>query len=95
MTDAEFLIDLSAPRHYEQVTPRGRRRRRVAMAALAGVAMVIAGGAGYAAIHRTADPATAPAVSPSTRPTAEPGALPAPRNRPVPGLDPIKASPAR
>src|SRR5690242_723992 len=65
VNDAEPLIDLSAPRHYAQVTPRGRRRRRVAIAGLAAVAVVIAGGAGYAAMQRSAEGASVPAIAPS------------------------------
>ncbi|GAA0574384.1 hypothetical protein GCM10010172_68770 [Paractinoplanes ferrugineus] len=98
MKDAEPLIDLSAPRHYEQVTPRGRRRRRFAIAGLAAIAAVLAGGVGYAALHRPAAVPVVPAVTPTSaapvdaaRPPDDfrPGALPAA------GLDRVKAAPTR
>ena len=93
VTDAEPLIDLSAPRHYEQITPRGRRRRRLAITAVGAAAAVVLGGTGYAVVQRAASPAIAPG-------TAAPSAAPrssavrgVPGGRPSPGLDRIKTSP--
>ncbi|MEU4240299.1 hypothetical protein [Actinoplanes sp. NPDC026619] len=94
MTDAEPLIDLSAPRHYEQVTPRGRRRRRAAIVLVAAAALVVTGGAGYAVVQRAASPEIVPAVAPAAQPSGSAGAPVAPGGRPSPGLDPIRASPA-
>jgi hypothetical protein len=103
VTDAETIIDLSAPRHYEQVTPHGRRRRRAAIVALAAAAAVITGGAGYAAVQRaTESPAVVPGVAsspasdagPGAASGAGPGAAAGPGVRSSRGAAPVKASPA-
>ncbi|GAA2653812.1 hypothetical protein [Paractinoplanes durhamensis] len=91
MTDAEPLIDLSAPRYHAQVTPRGRRRRRAAIIALAAAAVVVAGGTGYAVTNRAAELRITPATAPTAKPTSAP-ALPGSHRSPA--LDPIKHSPA-
>lgn len=97
MNDAEILIDLSAPRHYEQTTPRGRRRRRGTIIALTAVACVLMGGAGYA-VSRGAGPGPSlgPVVAPG-QPSGPPlgGAAAVPGGKRSAGAHAVKASPAR
>jgi hypothetical protein len=60
------------------------------MVGLAGFGVALAGGVGYAAVHRAAEAPVAPSVAPSS---SSPADVVLDR-RPSPGLDPVKPSPA-